>query len=115
MLHSIGLQLPRENTFINFNNSIVYSIQNVKDYDEKIAEILREKSTDRKSKKADRMLHSARLQLPLENTFISFNNSITYSMQNVKAHAEKIAEISQEKSTEELLPVLNDVFQKHEN
>ena len=36
-------------------------------------------------------------------------------MQNVKDHAEKIAEISQEKSTEELLPVLNAVFQKHEN
>ena len=51
MLHSIGLQLPRENTFTNFNNSIVYFIQNVKAYAEKIAEILREKSTDRKSKK----------------------------------------------------------------
>lgn len=115
MLHSARLQLPLENTFTNFNNSIVYFIQNVKAYAEKIAEILREKSTDRKSKKADRMLHSARLQLPLENTFISFDKSIAYFMQNVKDHAEKIAEISQEKSTEELLPVLNAVFQKHEN
>ena len=30
MLHSIGLQLPRENTFISFDNSIAYTTANVK-------------------------------------------------------------------------------------
>lgn len=41
--------------------------------------------------KADRMLQSAGLQLPPEETFISFDNSIAYSMQNVK---EKRREVS---------------------
>lgn len=40
-------------------------------------------------KEAAEMLHSAGLQLPLENTFISFNNSIAYTMQNVKGFDEK--------------------------
>lgn len=40
-------------------------------------------------KEADKMLHSAGLQLPLENTFISFNNSISYTVQNVKGFEEK--------------------------
>ncbi len=35
-------------------------------------------------KEANEMLHSAGLQLPLENTFINFNNSIAYTTQNVK-------------------------------
>lgn len=30
MLHSIGKQYPKENTFISFNDSIAYSMQNVK-------------------------------------------------------------------------------------
>ena len=34
--------------------------------------------------KAERMLHSLGLQLPQENTFISFNNSIAYTTKNVK-------------------------------
>ena len=33
--------------------------------------------------KAEKMLHSAGLQLPLENTFLSFDNSIAYSLKNV--------------------------------
>lgn len=32
MLRSVGLQLPLENTFINFNNSISYTTQNVKGF-----------------------------------------------------------------------------------
>ncbi len=35
-------------------------------------------------KKADEMLHSLGLQLPQENTYISFDNSIAYTMENVK-------------------------------
>lgn len=34
--------------------------------------------------KANEMLHSAGVQFPMENTFISFDNSIAYSMENVK-------------------------------
>lgn len=34
MLHSKGLQLPKENTFLCLNNSIAYSTANVK-YSEK--------------------------------------------------------------------------------
>lgn len=32
MLRSAGLQLPLENTFINSDNSIAYSAENVKTY-----------------------------------------------------------------------------------
>ena len=46
--------------------------------------------------KADRMLHSAGLQSPLENTFISFDNSIAYSTANVKRVSEKSLEIARE-------------------
>lgn len=67
------------------------------------------------NKKADKMLRSIGKSYPKENTFISFDNSIAYSMQNVKASAEKITEISQEKPTKKLLPVLNAVHQKHES
>ncbi|WP_124098194.1 hypothetical protein [Ruminococcus sp. Marseille-P6503] len=38
--------------------------------------------------KANKMLQSAGLQLPLEETFISFNDSISYSMQSVKGFEE---------------------------
>lgn len=65
--------------------------------------------------KAERMLHSAGLRLPLENTFISFDNSIAYSTANVKSPSKTFPEISHEKSTEKLLPVLNAVHQKHED
>ena len=34
--------------------------------------------------KANEMLHSAGVQFPMENTFISFDNSIAYTMENVK-------------------------------
>lgn len=34
MLHSLGLQLPQENTFISFDNSIAYTMANVKYPDE---------------------------------------------------------------------------------
>ena len=56
--------------------------------------------------KAERMLHSLGLQLPQENTFLSFNDSIAYSTQNVKFPTEKNAAIKTEKTSESLLPVL---------
>ena len=37
-------------------------------------------------KRADEMLRSAGLQLPLENTFINSDNSIAYSAENVKTY-----------------------------
>lgn len=38
MLQSAGLQLPLEETYLNFNDSIAYTIQNVKGFEEKINE-----------------------------------------------------------------------------
>ena len=43
--------------------------------------------------KADKMLHSLGLQLPQENTFISFDNSIAYTTENVKYPEEKKYEL----------------------
>lgn len=37
-------------------------------------------------KRADEILRSAGLQLPLENTFINSDNSIAYSAENVKTY-----------------------------
>lgn len=52
-------------------------------------------------KKADRMLHSTGLQLPKENTFFSFNNSISYSMQNVKIPEQNL-QVNKEKADQVL-------------
>ena len=35
-------------------------------------------------KRADKMLHSVGLQLPLENTFVGSDNSIAHSVANLK-------------------------------
>lgn len=69
--------------------------------------------------KADRMLHSVGLQLPLENTFISYDNSITYTMSNVKSPTEKISEKNEQLQqvqykSKNLLPILNTVCKQHE-
>jgi hypothetical protein len=72
MFLSIGVDFPKANTIISFDNSIAYTNANVKCPKEK----------------ANEMLQSARLQLPLEETFISFDNSITQLTANVK-HANK--------------------------
>ena len=37
-------------------------------------------------KRADKMLHSVGLQLPLENTFVGSDNSIAHSVANVKTY-----------------------------
>lgn len=65
--------------------------------------------------KANDMLHSIGKKYPKENTFISFDNSIAYSTQNVKTPDEKSSEITEEKSSISLLPVLNAIHQKHED
>lgn len=60
--------------------------------------------------KAEKMLHSTGLQLPKENTFLSFNNSIAYSTQNVKYPQENKPEKIQSteiQTSEKLLPFLN--------
>lgn len=66
-------------------------------------------------KKADRMFQTIGLQLPREETFISFDNSIAYSTANVKSPSEIFSEVSHQKTNEKLLPVLNAVHQKHED
>lgn len=65
--------------------------------------------------KANDMLHSIGKKYPKENTFISFDNSIAYSTQNVKTPDEKSSEITEEKSSISLMPVLNAIHQKHED
>lgn len=41
-------------------------------------------------KRADEMLHSARLQSPLENTSVGSDNSIAHSVENVKTYRENL-------------------------
>lgn len=41
-------------------------------------------------KRADKMLHSVGLQLPLENTFVGSDNSIAHSVANVKTYIENL-------------------------
>lgn len=41
-------------------------------------------------KRADKMLHSVGLQLPLENTFVGSDNSIAHSVANVKTYRENL-------------------------
>lgn len=61
--------------------------------------------------KANKMLRSAGLQLPLENTFISFDNSIAYSDKNVNT----ILPEKGEEKAENLLPILNTKYRSHLN
>lgn len=55
--------------------------------------------------KANEMLQSAGLQLPLEETFISFDNSITYSFDNVNYPQADLTKNIQSKETSELFSV----------
>lgn len=59
--------------------------------------------------KANEMLQSAGLQLPLEETFISFDNSIAYSDENVKTVRSK----NYRKNAEKLLPFINMKYRYH--
>lgn len=61
--------------------------------------------------KANEMLQSAGLQLPLEETFISFDNSIAYSEENVKTISAK----NSIENAEKLLPFLNAKYRHHLN
>ncbi len=59
--------------------------------------------------KANEMLQSAGLQLPLEETFISFDNSIAYSDENVKT----VHPRNYRKNAEKLLPFINMKYRYH--
>jgi hypothetical protein len=68
--------------------------------------------------KANEMLQSARLQLPLEETFISFDNSIAYTTANVKYPKEELTKETQFHNPVEhgkLLPFLNAKADFHES
>lgn len=70
------------------------------------------------TEKANEMLQSAGLQLPLEETFISFNNSIAYTTQNVKYPEQENSEITHFHNPVEhnkLLPILNAKADFHES
>lgn len=83
MLHSTGLQLPKENTFFSFNNSISYSMQNVK---------IPEQNLQVNKEKADQVLRSNGLQLPPENTLNGSDNSVSPSTGKVNSSEKNIIE-----------------------
>lgn len=69
------------------------------------------------TEKANEMFQSLGLQLPPEETFISFDNSIAYSTENVKKKAEIFNEetLSTEPIFHKLLPFLNMKYNHHIN
>lgn len=81
MLQSAGLQLPLEETFISFDNSIAYTTANVKYPDKNIAENTLECFG---KEKAVEMHLDKRVQSPQSTAIHCFDNSISYTDQNVK-------------------------------
>ena len=73
--------MPKLNTIICFDNSISYSMQNVK-FPEQDLQVNKEK--------ANKVLRSNGLQLPPENTLNGSNNSISPSTEKVNS-SEKIS------------------------
>jgi len=89
----IAVSLCEKNGFSEVNRiSSVYGKDRIENYFRK--QIGQGNLVAINKEKTDRMLHSAGLQLPLENTFISFDNSIAYSTANVKRVSEKTQELT---------------------
>ena len=79
----IAISLSEKNKFHVINRiSSVYGKNNITNYLRN--QINQGNLIAANKKEANKMLHSAGLQLPLENTFISFDNSIAYTVKNVK-------------------------------
>lgn len=87
----IGLQLPKLNTVICFDNSIAYTTKNVKS-----------PTADLSKEKANQVLHSNGLQLPPENTLNGSNDSITLSDGNVNMAGANIIETMQAEGKAEI-------------
>lgn len=91
LFKDIGHQLPKLNTAICFDNSIAYTINNVKT-----------PNVDLNKEKANQVLHSNGLQLPPENTLNGSNNSITLSDGNVNMSGANIIETMQAEGKAEI-------------
>lgn len=83
LFSDIGIQSPKSTTIICFDNSISYSMQNVK-FPEQDLQVNKEK--------ANKVLRSNGLQLPPENTLNGSNNSISPSTEKVNSSEKNIIE-----------------------
>ena len=87
----IAISLSEKNGFSEVNRiSSIYGRNNMTNYLK--AQIEQGNLIAANKEKANKMLHSAGLQLPLENTFIGFDDSVAYSTANVKVFLEKSSE-----------------------
>lgn len=104
----IAVSLSDQNGFREVNRiSSVYGKEHMKNYLE--SQIEKENLIACNTEKAEEMLHSKGLQLPKENTFFSYDNSIAYSDENVKTvQSENFRE-----NTKKLLPFLNMKYRYH--
>lgn len=104
----IAVSLSDQNGFREVNRiSSVYGKENMKNYLE--SQIEKENLIACNTEKAEVMLHSKGLQLPKENTFFSYDNSIAYSDENVKTVHPK----NYRKNAEKLLPFINMKYRHH--
>jgi hypothetical protein len=79
----IAIELSKNDGFNEVNRiTSIYGKDKFKNYIEK--QLSEDKLIAANKEKTDEMLHSLGLQLPQENTFISYDDSITYSAQDVK-------------------------------
>lgn len=83
LFSDIGIQSPKSTTIICFDNSISYSMQNVK-FPEQNLQVNKEK--------ANQVLHSKGLQLPPENTLNGSDNSVSPSTGKVNSSEKNIIE-----------------------
>lgn len=83
LYRDIGRQLPKLNTIICFDNSISYSMQNVK---------IPEQNLQVNKEKANQVLRSKGLQLPPENTLNGSDNSVSPSTGKVNSSEKNIIE-----------------------
>lgn len=83
LFSDIGIQSPKSTTIICFDNSISYSMQNVK---------IPEQNLQVNKEKADQVLHSNGLQLPPENSLNGSDNSVSPSNGKVNSSEKNIIE-----------------------
>ena len=83
LFSDIGIQSPKSTTIICFDNSISYSMQNVK---------IPEQNLQVNKEKANKVLRSNGLQLPPENTLNGSDNSISPSTEKVNSSEKNIIE-----------------------
>lgn len=114
---AVELESKQQRHLVNRITS-AYGRNNFKDYLNREVNIKNNLIACNKEK-ADEIFQSLGLQSPPEETFISYDNSITYTMSNVKSPTEKISEKNEQLQqvqykSKNLLPILNTVCKQHE-